>query len=333
MRTTALLLAALLPVGLLGLTSGGHAASAPSPTRAVTDRTSDPTSSRTSGRTADRAAGCPIAPRWHRTATRFGVSLGSNGGGSMKDDLTTEERRFGTRVPVVRTWDDTMPTRTPWSEKKRWYGSRWVVTSIRVTPQDVLSGRYDRDLRQYFRTAPRRTPIFWNYWHEPEDEIRAGQFTERQYVRAWRHVARIAGSFCRDNLYPTLVLMGWTANSAATPTWQQVDPGRRFVSVYAWDPYNGALGDAREYVAPRHLFSPVVRASKKSHRPFAIAETGSVRVPGDTDGSGRARWLDKVHTYARQHHAVFVTYYQSTRNGDFELRENPEIRVWRKAMR
>lgn len=290
-----------------------------------------PTDAARAAATTDRS--CAIAPRWHRTATRFGVSLGSNGGGSMKEDLDLEERRFGTRIPVVRTWDDTLPTRTSWARKKRWYGSRWVVTSIRVAPQEVLSGRYDGRLRHYFRTAPRRSPIFWNYWHEPEDEIRAGQFTARQYRRAWRHVARIAGSLCRGNLYPTLVLMGWSANPAATPAWDTLDPGRRFVSVYAWDPYNGALGDATDYLAPRRLFAPVVAVRRKVHRPFAIAETGSVRVPGDDDGSGRAAWLRRVRSYARTHHAVFVTYYQSTRNGDFELRESPELGVWRKAMR
>lgn len=279
------------------------------------------------------ASKCKIAPNWTRRPTRFGVSLGSNGGESMGQDLRHEQRRFHTRIRVVRTWDDRLPTRTPWSVKKRWYGRRWVVTSIRVRPQEVLSGAYDHRLRTYFRTAPRRAPIFWNYWHEPEDEIRAGQFTAKQYVRAFRHVARIAGSLCRSNLYPTLVLMGWTANSHAFPNWSDVDPGRRFVSVYAWDPYNGALGDATHYIRPARLFRPVVRATRRAHRPYGIAETGSVRVPSDPSGSGRAAWLHKVAKYSRRHHAVFVTYYQSTRNGDFELRTRPEIPIWRKAMR
>ncbi|TIC79236.1 hypothetical protein E8D34_20430 [Nocardioides sp. GY 10113] len=326
MRSTPSVLAGLLGLGLLGsvlVAGGGVGAPPPSAGQAAAVETIEPA-----------AATCRKAPRWKaRKETRYGISLGSNGGGSMKQDLDLEEARFGTRVPVVRTWDDTLPTRTPWSEKKRWYQRRWVVTSIRVTPQAVLSGDYDGRLRQYFRTAPRKKgPIFWNYWHEPEDEIRAGQFTAGQYRRAWRHVARIAASFCRPNLYPTLVLMGWTANPAATPQWHEVNPGRKWVSVYAWDPYNGALGEAQQYLAPRVLYNPVVKASRSVNRPWAIAETGSVRVPGDFDGSGRAQWLGRVQKYAERKNAVFVTYYQSTRNGDFELRVNPELDVWRKAM-
>ncbi|MFT4081937.1 MAG: hypothetical protein QM638_05080 [Nocardioides sp.] len=276
--------------------------------------------------------GCAAAPAWKQRKTRFGISLGSNGGSSMGQDLKAEQKRFGTRIPVVRTWDNTLPMRTSWSVKKKWYGKRWVVNTIRIAPRTVLSGKYDKRLRTYFRTAPRKTPVFWNYFHEPEDEIRAGKFTAKQYRKAWRHVARIAASFCRSNLYPTLVLMGWTADSRATPTWTALNPGRRFVSVYAWDPYNGALGDATHYERPAKIFRPVVKASKKMNRPWAIAETGSVRVPSDTSGTGRAAWLRKVAKYSRRHHAVFVTYYQSTRNGDFELRRRPEIPVWRKAM-
>jgi hypothetical protein len=325
-RLTALTILAASALPVAAATAPVSEAARPAATTA-TARSSGP------GVAARSARGCPTAPRWHRTPTRFGISLGSDGGGSMKQDLDAEERRFDTRIPVVRTWDDTLPTRTPWSEKKKWYGKRWVVTSIRITPQRVLQGSYDSELRHYFGSAPRHTPIFWNYWHEPEDEIRAGRFTAGQYRQAWRHVARIAASFCRGNLYPTLVLMGWTANSAATPRWTEVDPGRRYVSVYAWDPYNGALGDATSYVAPRNIFGPAVRASRRAHRPFAIAETGTVRVPGDADGTGRAKWLAKVASYSRKHRAAFVTYYQSTRNGDFELRDRPGIAAWRRAMR
>lgn len=284
------------------------------------------------GSTPEASAACVKAPAWTSTSTKFGISLGGGSRTSVVDDLATEENRFGTHIPVVRTWDSYIPTGDVWKKRAAGFGSRYIVTSIRAKPSEINSGKYDSQLRSYFSSAPTTTPIFWNYYHEPEDEVKAGQFTAAQFVSAFKHVADIAGSYCRSNLYPTLVLMGWTVDPSARLDWTDYYPGAGYVSVLGWDPYNGAHGEATSYRSAASLFGNVVATSKAAGKPFGIAETGSDRIPGDSTGTGRAAWLTSIASYLDANNAAWVTYFQSTANGDFELRDSPGITAWRKAM-
>ena len=278
-------------------------------------------------------AGCVPARTWKpRAQPRFGVSLSTSPGVDLGDDLRVEQRRFGTRVPVLRTWDNGVPDPATVRNRAEWFGRRWLVTSLKIAPQDVLSGAYDARLRAYFRALPRRAPIFWSYFHEPEDDVAAGSFTAAQYRDAFRHVADIAAAQCRRTLYPTVILMGWTVDPASKLDWSDYYPGSSYVSVLGWDPYNGAEGYAASYRSPRDVAGAVVRVSRNAGKPFGIAETGSVRIAGDTDGTGRAAWLRELARYLRRRNATFVTYFQSTNKGDFELRDRPSVRAWRSAM-
>lgn len=278
------------------------------------------------------AAACTKAPKWTSTTTRYGMSLSASDGGDMGDDLRQEVRRFDTRIPVIRTFDTGMPRSNAWEQRREWFGKRWNITSLKLSPQSVLSGRHDSALRHYFKTAPRDVPIFYSFFHEPEDDVKRGDFTARQYRRAFRHVVNIASSFCRSNLYPTLILMNWTANPSSGLNWRSYYPGGDYVSVIAWDAYNGANGYARTYRAPKDIFGHTVAASRSVGKRFAIAETGTVRINGDSDGSGRAEWLRKVNTYLTNKNAAWVSYFQSLRNGDFELRDRPSVGRWARVM-
>jgi hypothetical protein len=278
------------------------------------------------------SAACATAPTFKSSGTRFGVSLSYTGGGSLGTDLTTEEKRFGGRIPVVRTWDTGMPKAGAWKERASWLGTRWVVTSIRLAPQDVNAGKYDAQLRDYFDSAPTTAPIFWSYYHEPEDEVKRGDFTASQFRTAFKRIAGIAAESCKPNLYPTLILMGWTADPASKLDWTDYYPGSSSVSVLGWDPYNGANGDATSYRSPDAVFGNVADASRAAGKPWGIAETGTVRVPGDSSGTGRAAWLKSSASYLRNQGASWVTYFQSTNKGDFELRDAAGVAAWSAAI-
>ena len=283
--------------------------------------------------TARAEAACTKAPAWKKKDTRFGIGLSTSDAPNLGADLVAEQKRFRTRIPVIRTWDTGMPRDYAWEERSKWFGKRWIVTSLKLSPQEVNAGTHDNALRNYFKTAPRKQPIFYSFFHEPEDEVKNGQFTTAQYRAAFRRIVDIASSFCRSNLYPTLVLMGWTADPSSRLDWRDYYPGADYVSVLGWDPYNGANGYASSYRPPRQIFGHVVAASRAAGKPFGIAETGSVRIAGDASGKGRATWLRKSRRYLDRKNAAFVTYFQSTNKGDFELRDDPSIGAWRRAMR
>jgi hypothetical protein len=50
-----------------------------------------------------------------------------------------------------------------------------VIVSFKAQPQTVLSGADDAALAHFFTTAPTGHPIYWSYWHEPENDAAHGR--------------------------------------------------------------------------------------------------------------------------------------------------------------
>lgn len=270
---------------------------------------------------------CVNAPKYSASGTKFGSSV-STSGKTLAQSVNDVDSKFG-HVPVVRMFHPALPSRDDWSRRAPALGkNRTIVTSFKLAPKEVLSGAHDDEIRAYFRDAP-NNPILYSYFHEPDAKIAAGMFTKADYRAAFRHVVEIAGSLCRDNLFPTLILTGWAADPSSGRDWRDYYPGDDFVSVMSWDPYNSATTKPTKYVDPTTLYAHVLRESKEIGKPWGIAETGSARVAGDEGGSQRAVWLNKVGAYFEKNGAAYVTYFQSTNTQDFELRDAQSIKAWR----
>jgi hypothetical protein len=278
-----------------------------------------------------RKACPPIAPKLKYRSTRFGLNIDTKGR-TFPQEMTRRKRVYG-KLPVIRTWDNGAPSWNAWKVRAKTLSPHTaVVTSFRMSPASVLAGTYDKALRHYFRTAPLGHKIYWNYHHEPERHVHDGLFSAAQYRAAFRHIARLSGSVCRPNLVPTLVLMGWTADPLARDDWRQYYPGAKYVSVLAWDPYNGRTDRIPpNYRSPARMYGAVVKASAAAKKPWAIAETGSPLIAGDR-GAARAAWLTKLGAYAKRHRALWMTYFDYNSRVDFRLRDTPSIRAWRKLM-
>jgi hypothetical protein len=282
--------------------------------------------------TAQSRARCPAAPHYTPPArTKFGISI-STAGASFEDAVARSRRGFGS-LPVIRVFDPSVPPANAWERRKSELTKHTrVVTSFRMPPAQVLSGRYDSQLLHFFRSAPKHHRIFWSYFHEAEPQIAAGAFSAAAYRAAWRHIGDLAGSTCRKNLFPTLIRTGWTAFPGSGRTVSDYYPGRRYISVMAWDPYNSANVRPSLYASPRSILQPVVAASRKMHKPWALAETGSAITPSDPTGARRAAWLKHLGAYAINHHAGWVSYFNSATSVDFRLLDRPSIRAWRALM-
>jgi hypothetical protein len=278
-------------------------------------------------------AGCPpIAPKIKPGSTRIGLNVDTMDR-TFTQEMAVRRQVYG-RQPVIRVWDNGVPPWNAWKTRTPTLSPHTaVVTSFEMPPAQVLSGRYDAALLHFFRTAPRGHKIYWNYRHEPELRVQARQFTASQYRAAWRHIATLSGRACRPNLVPTLVLMQWTADPRSGDSWRNYYPGSRYVSVIAWDAYPGRTDRVpSSYRTPARLYDAVVRASAAAHKPWAIAETGSPLVPGDSSGAARAAWLTRIAAYARAHHALWMTYFDFNSRIDFRLRDRASISAWRAAM-
>jgi beta-mannanase len=237
--------------------------------------------------------------------------------------LKKSDNRFS-KLEIVRVFEPDL--RNSWQGRLRDV-RRPVAVSFVAQPQRVIDGDFNDEIRAWFRDAPRDHPVWWTYFHEPENDVMGGDFTPRQYRKAWRHVADIAARAGSSNLKATLILMAWTAQPSSGRSVRDYYPGG-FIDVVGWDGYNPPSSTS-SYVRPRRLYGLPARWSNRLDARFAIAEFGAKLLPGD-DGSRRASWMVDIASYAAKRDAVFVSYWDAKSTyGDFRLHDLPSIRAWR----
>lgn len=257
------------------------------------------------------------------SGTIFGSSM-STSNQTFPVALQGIDAKFG-RVGVIRHFSPGLPL--DWgSRNAQLLKDRTLVMSFKAPPKEITSGKHDTYLRKWFADAPSNQTIYWSYYHEPENNINAGEFTSAQYRSAWAHIATLEQKACKPNMHATLILTEWTMQPRSKRDYRTYDAGPEYVKVLAFDPYNGATDPNRSYYeAPQDLLGPIVSKMKADGRPWGIAELGSRRIPGDSSGKGRAAWLTSVADYSSRNAALFVTYFNSR---DFVLTDQDSIRVW-----
>lgn len=267
---------------------------------------------------------CDVAPP---ADTIFGASISSSGGLNAAESLADLDRRFGT-VPVVRHFSTGLPF--AWdSSRADLLEDRTIVMSFKAHPTEITSGQLDSFFRDWFASAPEDQIIYWSYFHEPENNINKGEFTAAQYRAAWSRLGQLADEVCKPNMFSTLILTEWTMNPSSKRDYRSYDAGPEVIDVLAFDPYNGASDPNRNYYRdPADLLGNISSKMAADGRPWGIAETGSRLVPGDA-GAGRAAWLRGMADYLIAHDALFVTYFQSTSDGEWRLLDAPSINAWK----
>ncbi|MGH3471557.1 MAG: hypothetical protein ACRDPG_05880 [Nocardioidaceae bacterium] len=269
----------------------------------------------------------PLPPPPHDSSTLFGSTVQVHPGESFAVARVRLNGTFG-RLPIIRYYDSGPPD--PWHTIRHNVGHSPVVISFKLPPTALISGSYDHQMRSWFAAAPTGVPTYWSYQPEPEDEIAAGDFTAAEFRAAWRHLDDLATSVHNPALKSTLVLMCYTLSPTSGRSWQHYYPGARYVDVAGWDCYN-RLAIQGKYGSPSSIFSPAIDVSRQLHKPFAIAETGSLLVADDS-GSGRARWLLEMADFLSSQGAVFVTYFNSDVGGDYRLLDAASQHAWRQVV-
>jgi hypothetical protein len=230
-------------------------------------------------------------------------------------------------LEVVRVFYSGLPQAWP---GKLNTGGRPMIVSFKAAPADVIAGRHDAALAEWFRTAPRDRTLWWTYFHEPENDIESGSFTAAQFRQAWQRIAGLADAAGNPGLRATLILMGWTLEPGSGRNWRDFYPGRSYVDVLGWDLYNLSWRNGN-YRPPADNFGRVVATSQAEGLPFGIAETGTPILGGD-DGTARAAWLSATVDYLSAAGAEFVAYFDldwPSAGIDYRLRDAAGQAVWR----
>jgi hypothetical protein len=271
-------------------------------------------------------SGAPLPPG--TAPTQCGASFQATKGQTYMQALAYEESILGP-LQAVRVFYPGAPA--PWPGNAG-NVNRTVVVSFKFKPTQVTSGAEDSLMQSWFANAPRDRDIYWVYYHEPEDDIDAGQFTAAQYRAAWTHLAALAKAADNPRLHATLVLMQWSVAAGSHRNWLNYYAGSDVIDVLGWDVYNldfrSGTGD---YDPGSKLLAPVIAASASVGKPWGIAELGGALLKSDPSGAQRAAWLNALLTITADNHALWTTYFDlDWENGayDYRIRDSYTKTVW-----
>lgn len=257
--------------------------------------------------------------------TLCGASFDTEGQ-SYHDALAREDQLFN-GLEMVRVFFRALPA---WRGSRVDTVARPVNVSFKYNAADIKSGKHDAHVRSWFRSVPRDRDVYWTYYHEPEDNIRDGEFSAADYRAAWKRLKTLADEAGNPRLHSTLVLMQWSLTKESGRDWRDYYPGPETIDVLGWDVYNYASQvDRGEYRTPAEMFDQIIQISKQEGRPWAVAEFGSQLAKGDS-GAKRAAWLRDSVAYATKHKALFIAYFDlDWPTGDYRLRDTAGKTAWR----
>jgi hypothetical protein len=258
--------------------------------------------------------------------TKFGATVWVHKGETYKQALARADKTYS-RMDVTRVFYGGAPAAWPGTAG---LSGRHVVVSFKFHPANVIAKKHDAQMLQWFKTAPRDRDIDWIYFHEPENDIERGDFTAAQFRAAFAHLSKLADQAKNPRLKANLNLMCWTYSPSSKRSWKNYYPGSAAVDVMAFDCYNSAANTTTRYDDPAKIFGPAIANARSLKKPFAIAETGSRVVVGDTGAKRRAVWLDKTATYLRAQNARYVTLFDAPVGGEYRLLDAGSQAVWRK---
>ncbi len=215
--------------------------------------------------------------------------------------------------------------------------------SFKYQPSEVIAGQHDADLKSFFQGIQDNHPVYYTYWHEPDDELyKTHSFTPTDYRNAWAHIRKIADGVkaTRPNLkiFATLIIMEYSMTPKVAPSRPLTGPdgmypGDDVIDVFGVDAYNSGA-DQGQVVNVSDQFGRVIDFAQLHKKPWAIGEIGSCPVVGNPQG--RATYLSNALSYwkSRQYTPVFVTYFNVDWPAcDYRMENDPAAtKVWHDAM-
>ena len=201
-------------------------------------------------------------------------------------NLAADTADFG-RMPIVRVYYPGLPDPNAWTTGLAGANHSAVIVSFKALPTTILSGADDSALRHFFDSAPSGHPIYYTYYHEPEDNIAAGQFKLADYKAAWARVVAIADAAHKPELHSTLILMSWDLVRASHRNWKDYLPGGKIISTLGWDAYPvGSATNVHPQLTPASGFMGPAASAKMSN---SSTRTGAqIAVHAAESGAGPA---------------------------------------------
>ncbi|MBA2558475.1 MAG: hypothetical protein H0V07_01065 [Propionibacteriales bacterium] len=234
-----------------------------------------------------------------RSRTRYGINANDRHGVHARRALC------GGYVGVARVFYSGMLPAT-WNPSKEGASPQSACqVSFKADPASVAAGHFDRRIVSWLNSIPSGWKVYFTFWHEPNDELRAGRFSAASYRAAWArlsHLVRERAHLKRDvrvRLVP--VFMAYNVGHAGywSDSWV---PRPSDVAFLSWDIYGnptGGTGLRGPYPQPRKRINPCLLVTQRlGFEHWGVSEFNAPRRSWDTDESARRRWLARFRQYA-----------------------------------
>lgn len=285
-------------------------------------------------------AGTPAAPDPIRnTTTLFGASFDPHNA-AMHDSLNAA---WGGQMQVSRTFGGTKGVDPFINTFQALDISRNAVSaySFKYLPLEVLAGQHDAAFTKFFQAIKDDHPVYWTYWHEPDDELYADKtFTPKDYRAAWAHIKKIADGVkaTRPKMiaYATPIIMAWSMTQANRPLLGDdgMYPGDDVVDIFGVDVYNLQAQNKGVNVDVAAQYKIIIDFAEAHGKKWAIGEIGSCPVKDST--TLRAKYLSDSIAYwkLRGNFPVYAAYFNlDWPSCDFRIENDPlASAVWKQAV-
>lgn len=201
----------------------------------------------------------------------WGSSAGAVNGETKAQAYARVKAAFGTH-DILRYYCSGVAEWPSWLPKET-----TTHISFKYNAKEVLAGMHDAALSNFFAGLGSSATIYWTYFHEPEDDIRDGAFTAKEYRDAFDHIISLQKKLNKSNLVPTLCLMSYSLTPQSGRNWRDYLPAK--VELLSWDGYY------RDYMKNdvSAVFGGVRAVAKETGLPWAVAETGVNKMKNSGD--------------------------------------------------
>jgi hypothetical protein len=252
-------------------------------------------------------------------------------------------------VQIYRDYDNGFHYAT-WQQTAAYkmHGNAQEDYSFNLPPAQVASGADNAILKKFIATTPKNI-ILTNY-HEPEQEIAAGQFSAAQFRAAIVQLSklvraqnRIDGGTRRTSvivMYDTISgfkgrnpMDYWPGATIHGNNWAELISFDTYALPHATDTPGVPKGytDGIKWQTPQELLDPLIAFAKKINSPWMMSELGY--LDDVSNPMHKADAITDTVNYARLNGAVAVEYWDSAgRRADWRLRNGPNSAAAWKAI-
>lgn len=176
-------------------------------------------------------------------------------------------------------------------------GVRESMWSFKPTPATFAAGGNDTWFNNFLDSIPSGQKVIFIMWHEPEDNIRDGDFTLADWQAANNHMGQLVHAKNRPELRTAICLLGpWTFDpSSPYHTNEYWDSGfDTNIDYVGFDPYTQD-GDFTPLGDDPNFQAAMTWAASTHNKQVILPEFGAI---DDADATKKADWITDAYQYA-----------------------------------